>query len=109
MRYLVFDEMSKEDYDKISVNVEVHNEERAKGNLPPHVVPVHFIHGDLPQFTQSIRAFKIYETDDPQQLANIEALWSVNNLKTWKRWVIPITERPAMVSAYERYQKKVKV
>jgi hypothetical protein len=30
-------------------------------------------------------------------------------LKTWKRWVLPITERPMMVSAYERYEKKVTV
>jgi len=109
MKYLVFDEMSKEDYDKVSVNIQIHAEEREKGNLPPYVVPDHFIHGDLPKFTQSIRAFKVYETDDPQQLANIEALWTANEVKSWKRWIIPITERPAFVSAYERYKKKVKV
>ena len=108
MKYLVFDEMSKADYDKVSANVQIHFDEREKGNLPPHLVPDHFIHGDLPQFTQSIRAFKIYETDDPQQLANIEALWTANDIPSWKRWIIPITERSAFVSAYEQYVNKVK-
>jgi hypothetical protein len=108
MKYLVFDEMNKADFDKVSANVQTHFEEREKGNLPPHTVSDHFIHGDLPQFTQSIRAFKIYETNDPQQLANIEMLWTANDVKSWKRWIIPITERTMMASAYERYAKKLK-
>jgi hypothetical protein len=74
MKYIVFDEMSKEDYDKVLPKTQIHAEERDKGNLPPHDFPDHILHGDLPQMTQSIRVFKIYEADDPKQLANIEAL-----------------------------------
>jgi len=108
MKYIVFDEMSAEDYDKVRVNVQVHADERKRGNLPPHVVPDHILHGDLPQFTQSIRVFKIYETDDPKQLANIEALWTANDLKTWNRWIIPITDATDFHPAYEQYKKNLK-
>jgi hypothetical protein len=108
MKYIVFDELSKEDYDKVLPNRQVHDEERAKGNLPPHVVPDHILHGDLPQMTQSMRVFKIYETDDPKQLANIEALWTASDLKTWKRWIIPITEATDFHPVYEQYKKKMK-
>ena len=108
MKYLVFDEMSKEDYDKVLPLRQVHADERAKGNLPTHVVGDHFVHGDLPQFTQSLRAFKIYDTDDPKQLSNIDALWTASDLKSWKRWIIPITDATDFHPAYEEYAKKVK-
>jgi hypothetical protein len=109
MKYLVFDEMSKVDYEKARANVQVHADERKQGNLPTHVVPDHVLHGDLPQFTQNIRVFKIYETDDPKQLANIEALWTANDLPTWKRWIIPITALGDFSPAFEGYKKRMKV
>jgi len=108
MKYLVFDEISREEMDKTTPNLQVHIEEREKGNIPPHVFPDHILHGDLPQFTQSMRFFKIYEVDDPKQLTNITALYSANNLKTHKRWVIPITELNEFRPAYEQYKKKMK-
>jgi hypothetical protein len=110
MKYLVIDEMSKEELAKVvtSPNVALHAEEREKGNIPPHVLGDHMIHGDLPQLTQNYRAFKIYETDSPEQLSNIDALWSVFNIKTWKRWVIPITETGLFTAAFDKYKKKVK-
>jgi hypothetical protein len=108
MKYLVFDEISKADWDKLVANLDVHNEEREKGNLPPYLIQDHILHGDLPQFTQPIRSFKIYDTDDPQQLANIEALYHNNNLPTRKRWIIPITGLPEFMSAHEQYKDKLK-
>jgi hypothetical protein len=110
MKYLVIDEMSKEEMAKVvtSPNVALHAEERDKGNIPPHVLGDHVIHGDLPQLTQSYRALKIYETDSPEQLSNIDALWTIFNIKTWKLWVIPITEASLFTSAYDKYKKKAK-
>lgn len=110
MKYLVIDEMSKEDFtDAItSPHFQLHAEEREKGKIPPHVLPDHILNGDLPKLTQSMRIFKIYETEDTEQLANIDALWTVFNLKTWKRWVIPITELNKFGIAYIEYKKKAK-
>jgi len=110
MKYLVIDEMSKEDFAKAitSPYLHLHAEEREKGKIPPHVLSDHVLHSDLPQLTQSYRAFKIYETDDAEQLSNIDALWTVFNLKTWKRWVIPITEANKFGPAYTEYKKKAK-
>jgi len=108
MKYLVFDEISKADWDKILVNIDVHNEEREKGNLPPYIIPDHILLGDLPQFTQPMRSFKIYETNDPKQLANIEALYTANDVPSRKRWIIPITELAEFLPAYEQYKKKLK-
>lgn len=110
MKYLVIDEMDKEELANVitSPNVALHAEEREAGNIPPHVLGDHVIHGDLPQLTQNYRAFKIYETDSPEQLSNIDALWSVFNIKSWKRWVIPITETGLFTAAYDTYKKKAK-
>jgi hypothetical protein len=110
MKYLVIDEMSKEEMAKVvtSPNVALHTEEREAGNIPPHVLGDHIIHGDLPQLTQNYRAFKIYETDSPEQLSNIDALWTVFELKTWKRWVIPITEAGLFTVALGKYKEKAK-
>jgi hypothetical protein len=108
MKYLVFDEMSKADFDRILANIQVHNEEREKGNLPPYIVPDHILHGDLPTFTQPMRSFKIYDTDDPKQLANIEALYAANDVPSKKRWIIPISALTEFVPAYEQYKTKVK-
>ena len=109
MKYLVFDEMSIEDMAKTTEkDTAVHAEERKKGNIPKHVLPDHVLHGDLPQFTQNLRFFKIYETDDPKQLANIEALWGAMDLKTWKRWIIPISELAEFSPAFRQYKKRLK-
>ncbi|MHA2217674.1 MAG: hypothetical protein ACXACY_17205 [Candidatus Hodarchaeales archaeon] len=110
MKYLVIDEMSKEDFTRIMAAdaTQIHGTEREKGKLPPHVFPDHFLHSDLPQLTQSVRFFKIYDTDDPTQLSNVDALWTTFNAKTWKRWLIPITEIGPFTSAYNEYKKKVK-
>jgi len=108
MKYLVFDEISKANWDKVVTNIDVHNDEREKGNLPPYVIADHILHGDLPQFTQPIRSFKIYDTDDPQQLANIEALYIANDVPTRKRWIIPITGLQEFMSAHEQYKDKLK-
>ena len=110
MKYLVIDEMSKDDFTKAitSPNLQLHTEEREKGNIPSHVFPDHMLHGDLPNLTESTRFFKIYDADDPKQLANIDALWTVFDAKTWKRWVIPISEMSAFGQAYNEYKKKAK-
>ena len=107
MKYLVFDEMSK-DWDKAVENIHIHAEERGKGNLPERIFPDHTLHGDLPQLTQQLRGFKIYETDDPKQLTNIAALYTACDLKTWKRSVIPITDTSDFYPACDQYKKKVK-
>jgi hypothetical protein len=109
MKYLVFDEGSYEEMSKITQKeLAIHTEERKKGNIPKHVVADHVLHGDLPQFTQNYRVFKIYETDDPKQLANIEALWGAMDLKTWKRWVIPISDSAGFDESFNQYRKKLK-
>jgi hypothetical protein len=113
MRYLVLDEMSMEDLTKIkNEDLAVHAEERTKGNIPKHIVADHIVHGDLPQFTQNLRMLKIYETNDPKQLANIDALWGAMDLKTWKRWIVPISEfdpaRKMPWPAFSEYRKRLK-
>jgi hypothetical protein len=112
MKYIVFDEMSAEDIGKMTEkDLAVHVEERKKGSIPKHVVPDHILHGDLPQLTESFRFFKIYETDDPKQLENIDALWSAMDMKSWKRWIIPISEmdptRKVPWPAYSQYKKRL--
>lgn len=108
MKFLVIDEVSRDEWDKMIKNRPLHAEAREKGEIPELIFPDHVIHGDLPQLTQNGRGFKIYDVDDPQQLVNVEAIYAVADLKTWKRWVIPITENAAWSPAYEKYKKKAK-
>ena len=49
MKFLVIDEMSKEDFTRIMAAdaTQIHGTEREKGKLPPHVFPDHFLHRDV--------------------------------------------------------------
>ena len=61
---------------------------------PKQIFPDHIVLGDLPQFDGTIRSVTVYDTDDPEQIANIVAYWEAQKLelKTTKRWFIPIIE-----------------
>ena len=108
MRFLVIDEANLDEMEKMLKNRDVHAEARKKGELPTLFLPDHALHGDLPQLTQNMRAIKIYETDDPQQITNVSTLYAAIGVKTWNRWVIPITESSHGWTVYEKYKKKVK-
>ena len=105
MKFLVIDELGREEMDKLVKNLSLHQEARKKGELPKLLFLDHVLHGDLPQLTQNMRWFKIYETDDPKQLANVEALYMAANFKSWKRWVIPITARSEVSDSYQKIEK----
>jgi hypothetical protein len=105
MKYLVFDELSREEWDKQVESRPLHREERKKGNLPKLVLGHHVLHGDPPKMTKSIRLVQIYETDDPNQLTDAEAVYMATNLETRKRWIIPITPAMKLVEAYEKLKK----
>ena len=94
MKYLVFSEFSREEWDKLSESGKKIWAEREKvpDKYPKQIFPDHGILGDLPTFTEDIRGFTIYETDDPQQLKNVVAFWTAQGIKSFKRWFIPIHE-----------------
>ena len=108
MKYLVIDEGDPEELDLMLKNLPIHTDARKNEEIPTLLFPDHTLHGDLPQLTGRMRGFKIYETDDPQQLMNITAIYAAIGLKKFKRWVIPITEAGGFWSAYQKYKKKAK-
>lgn len=108
MKFLVIDEGDPDELDVMMQNRPIHAEARKKGELPILLFPDHTLHADLPVLTQRMRGMKIYETDDPQQLVNVAAIYTAMGLATFKRHVIPITEAGGFWSAYEKYKTQVK-
>jgi hypothetical protein len=94
MKYIVFTEFSNDDWDKLSEGAKKiwTEREKAPDKYPKKIFPDHFILGDLPTFTETIRGVTVYETDDPQQLKNVIAFWTAQGIKSVKRWFIPIHE-----------------
>jgi len=106
MRYIVFSEWSSEEYDKaIREKGNAIGEERIKypNRYPKQLLKDQILMGDLPTLTKTIKSFTIYETDDPEQIHNIVAFWTLT--PSIKRWFIPIADGSNITKAWEKMKK----
>ena len=94
MKYLVFSELSNEDWDKLSEAGKKQWADREKhpDKYPAKILTDHLVLSDLPTLTKDVRGMVIYETDDPQQLKNWVAYWTARGIPSLKYWFIPIEQ-----------------
>jgi hypothetical protein len=109
MKYLVFTEYDSEEIDILTKKAKAiwAEREKAPDKYPKQIFPDHYVLGDLPKFKEAIRGVTIYETDDPEQIANVVAYWEAQKpeLKTIKRWFIPLTGASKQMELIEKMKK----
>jgi hypothetical protein len=109
MKYLAFMECASEEVEVMTEKGKAIWAERetAPDKYPKKIFQDHYLLGELPKLEEGIRVMTIYETDDPEQMANLVAYWEAQKpgLKTMKRWYIPLTEASKVLELTDKMKK----
>ena len=110
-RYLVFTEFDPVDEKALIEKDAMMQVERATypEKHPRYVMTTSQLMADLPKLTERVRIVDVYEADSPEQMMNNAAYWraQMRELKSYKRWYIPLQEASEAYFAEYSHQLKL--